>query len=110
MDFDLLTADGQLITSSAGATANEHVSSQVTPNTRYILRVKGFANGPAEFKIVSRQFLPQGSPNENAGTFTPGSGDSGGSSSPLPVLTNVKMLVRFTVNPLLKKVTAQIIK
>jgi hypothetical protein len=109
MDFDLLTADGQLITSSAGATASEHVSSQVAPNTRYILRVKGFANGPAEFKIVSRQFLPQGSPNENAGTITPGSGSSGG-SSPLPVLTNVKVLVRFTVNPLLKRVTAQIIK
>lgn len=111
MDFDLLTADGQLITSSAGATANEHVSSQVTPNTRYLLRVKGFANGPAEFKIVSKQFLPLGSPNENAGTFTPGSGGSGsGGGSPLPVLTNVKMLVRFTVNPLLKRVTAQIIK
>lgn len=110
MDFDLLTADGQLITSSAGATAAEHVSAQVTPNTRYILRVKGFANGPAEFKIVSRQYLPQGSQNENAGTVTPGSGGSTGSTSPLPVLTNVKVLVRFTVNPLLKKVTAQIIK
>jgi hypothetical protein len=110
MDFDLLTADGQLITSSAGTTAAEHVSSQVTPNTRYILRVKGFANGPAEFKIVSRQFLPQGSPNENAGTITPGSGGTSGGGNPLPVLTNVKMLVRFTVNPLLKRVTAQIIK
>ncbi len=110
MDFDLLTADGQLITSSAGTTAAEHVSSQVAPNTRYILRVKGFANGPAEFKIVSRQFLPQGSPNENAGTITPGSGGSSGGGSPLPVLTNVKVLVRFTVNPLLKRVTAQIIK
>ena len=110
MDFDLLTADGQLITSSAGTTASEHVSSQVTPNTRYILRVKGFANGPAEFKIVSRQFLPQGSPNENAGTITPGSGGSTGGGGPLPVLTNVKVLVRFTVNPLLKRVTAQIIK
>ena len=108
LDFDLLTADGQLITSSAGATAAEHVSSQVTPNTRYILRVKGFANGPAEFKIVSRQYLPQGSANENAGTITPGAGGSTGGSSPLPVLTNVK--VRFTVNPLLKRVTVQIIK
>jgi hypothetical protein len=108
LDFDLLTADGQLITSSAGATAAEHVSSQVTPNTRYILRVKGFANGPAEFKIVSRQYLPQGSANENAGTITPGAGGSTGGGSPLPVLTNVK--VRFTVNPLLRRVTVQIIK
>lgn len=110
MDFDLLTADGQLITSSAGATAAEHVSSQVAPNTRYILRVKGFANGPAEFKIVSRQFLPQGSANENAGTITPGAGGAAGGGFPLPVLTNIKVLVRFTVNPLLKRVTAQIIK
>jgi hypothetical protein len=110
LDFELRSADGQtLITRSAGGNANEHVSAQVQPNTKYILRVLGWANGPADFKIVSRQYLPQGSPNENDGTITPGASPSG-SSSTLPSLNTVKVFVRFTVNPLTKSVTAKIIK
>ncbi len=104
MDFDLLDANGKLIASSATATASEHVSSSVTPNTKYILRVKGFANGAADFTVVSKQLLPNGSPNANAGTQTGASGAASGAST----LTGVKV-VRFTINPLTKSITAKIL-
>jgi len=99
MDFDLLTADGQLIATSAGATAAEHIQAAVQPNTTYLLRVKEFANGPSTYNIVSDQLLPNGSPNANAGTQT-----SGGSIGGTTLLTQ---LVRFTVNPLTGNITAQ---
>jgi hypothetical protein len=104
LDFELRTVDGLVLASSAGATANEHVSSSVQPNARYILRVKGFANGPSTFNIISDQLLPNNSPNANAGTTSSGGG--------LPSVgeTTITNLVRFTVNPLTKSVTAQILK
>jgi len=101
LDFELRTVDGQILARSAGATANEHVSSTVQPNTKYILRVLGFANGPTTFNIVSDQLLPNGSPNANAGT-------SGGSTT--GGTTTVTNLVRFTVNPLTKTVTAKLLQ
>ncbi len=106
MDFELRTIDGQVLGKSAGATATEFVSSSVQPNTRYIMRVLGFANGPSTFQIVTNQLLPNGSPNQNAGTRTNGSSSttSGGTTAPL------SQLVRFTVNPLTKSVTAQILR
>jgi Zn-dependent metalloprotease len=105
LDFELRTTGGQILSDSAGATAAEHVSSAVQPNTTYILRVKGFANGPATFSIVSDQLLPNGSPNGNAGTRTSGGASSGtGGTTGL-----VSRLVRFTVNPLTRKVTAQLL-
>lgn len=103
MDFELRTVDGQILSSSAGATANEHVSSSVQPNTRYILRVKGFANGPSTFNIVSDQLLPNNSPNANAGTQNSGGGSGGGT-------IGVVNIVRFTVNPLTRSVTAQLLR
>lgn len=101
LDFELRTADGQLITRSAGATASEFVTSGVQPNTTYILRVLGFLNGPSTFTIETTQLLPQNSPNANAGTRTSGGG------SILSAVTNpVSGLFRFTVNPLTRTVTA----
>lgn len=103
LDFELRTEDGLILSDSAGATASEKVSSAVQPDTTYILRVKGFANGPSNFSIAVKQFLPAGSPNANE------SGTSGGGTTlPLPTGTLSK-LVRFTVNPLTKKVTFQIL-
>jgi Zn-dependent metalloprotease len=107
MDFELRTTDGQILSDSAGATANEHVSSSVHPNTNYILRVKGFANGPATFNIVSDQLLPNGSPNGNAGTVTSGGAPNTGGGGITGLLSR---LVRFTVNPLTRKVTAQLLR
>ena len=111
MDFELRTLDGQLVARSASTTASERVSAAVQPNTKYILRVVGWANGPADYKIVSDQLLPQGSPNGNSGQVTPGSGGSlsGGTALKTPTAL-VTRLVRFTVNPLLKTVTVQLLK
>ena len=104
-DFELLTADGQLITRSAGSTANEFVSSAVTPNTTYKLRVLGWANGPSTYNIVATQLLPNGSPNENAGTRV-GEGTilSTGGSNP------ISGVFRFTVNPITRKVTFSLLR
>lgn len=107
LDFELLTADGQIIARSAGATADEHVSTAVQPNTRYILRVLGFANGPADYKVVSDQLLPNNSPNANAGTTGAGAAPEAGVSGGTTI---VSRLVRFTVNPLTKSVTASLIQ
>ena len=104
LDFELRTMSGQVLMRSAGATANEFVSSAVQPNTTYVFRVLGFANGPTTFQIVSNQLLPQGSPNENGGTRTVGGGTT--VSATTNILTR---LVRFTVNPLTKTVSARIL-
>ena len=83
LDFELRTVDGVVLDDSGNSDANEHVAARVKGNTKYILRVKGFTNGPSEFKIVSDQYVPEGSPNANvAGTVTPGAeAGSGGSTS-----------------------------
>ena len=103
MDFELRTQDGQILAESATATAAEQVSAAVQPNTTYILRVKGFAHGPANYSIVVKQFLPNNSPNANAAN----SGSTGTPTLPTGILSR---LVRFTVNPLTRKVTAQILR
>jgi hypothetical protein len=96
--------DGQVLMRSAGSTANEFVSSTVQPNTTYVFRVLGFANGPSPFQIVSNQLLPQGSPNENGGTRT-----VGGSSTVSATTSVLTRLVRFTVNPLTRTVSIRIL-
>jgi Zn-dependent metalloprotease len=106
LDFEILTLDGKSLGTSAGATATEFISTAVQPNTKYLMRVKGFANGPSSFQIVTNQLLPSDSPNANAGTRTSGGGTTSGTTSPT---TTVSKLVRFTVNPLTKSVTAKIL-
>ena len=75
LDFELRTTDGQVLDSSGEIDSNEFVTSAVQPGTVYILRVMGFTNGPAEFTIVSKQLLPEGSSNENDGTRTGSDGN-----------------------------------
>ncbi len=106
LDFELLTADGRSLGTSAGATASEFISTAVQPNTKYLMRVKGFANGPSTFQIVTNQLLPNGSPNANGGTRTSGGGST---TSGTTGLTTVIKTVRFTVNPLTKSVTFKIL-
>ena len=111
LDFEILTLDGKSLGTSAGATAAEFVSTSVQPNTRYLMRVKGFANGPSTFQIVTNQLLPNNSPNANAGTRTSGGGAAtSGTTTPIGGLTSITRLVRFTVNPLTKSVTAQMLR
>lgn len=105
MDFELRTVDGQVITRSAGSTASEFVSSAVQPNTTYILRVLGFANGPSTYNIAVTELLPNGSPNGNGGTRT-----AGGSATTTATTNNITGLFRFTVNPVLKKVTVSLLQ
>jgi hypothetical protein len=105
MDFELRTTDGVVLSDSAGATASEKVAAAVQPNTTYILRVKGFANGPSTYSIDCKQFLPAGSPNRNDGSTSGGTTTTtGGGTSGI-----LSKLVRFTVNPLTKKVTFQLL-
>ena len=106
MDFELRTTGGQVIMRSAGATATEFVSSSVQPNTTYILRVLGFANGPSTFNIATTQLLPENSPNQNGGTRTSGGSTTGTTATTDPV----SRLVRFTVNPLTRSVTFSILR
>ena len=109
MDLQLISESGQVLAQSTTETANEHFTVAVQPNTRYFIRVLGWANGPADYKIASDQLLPSGSPNENAGTRTVGGTTAyGGTSS--GVTAALPKLVRFTVNPLTKQVTAKILK
>ena len=107
LDFEILTLDGKSLGTSAGATATEFISTAVQPNTKYLMRVKGFANGPSSFQIVTNQLLPNNSPNANAGTRTAGGGSTSGTTAPT---ATVSQLVRFTVNPLTKTVTAKILQ
>ncbi|HTK38534.1 MAG TPA: M36 family metallopeptidase [Pyrinomonadaceae bacterium] len=104
LDFELRTTDGQIIMRSAGETPNEFVSSTVQPNTTYILRVLGYANGPTTFNIATTQLLPNGSPNANGGTRT-----VGGSSQTTATTSIVPKTVRFTVNPLTKAITIKLL-
>ncbi|MBD0372685.1 MAG: M36 family metallopeptidase [Pyrinomonadaceae bacterium] len=109
LDLQLVSESGQVLAQSTTETASEHFTLAIQPNTRYFIRVLGWANGPADYKIVSDQLLPQGSPNENAGTRTVGGstayGGSGGTTT-----AALPKLVRFTVNPLTKQVTAKILQ
>ena len=100
LDFELRTTDGQVLMRSAGPTPSEFVSANVQPNTTYIFRVLGWAHGPTTFTIVSDQLLPQGSPNENAGTRS-----TGGPWFEPATTPSISGLFRFTVNPVTKKVT-----
>ena len=105
LDFELRTMDGQVLTRSAGATASEFVASAVEPNTTYVMRVLGFANGPTTFNIATTQVLPNGSPNENGGTRT-----SGGSGISTATTNPISGLFRFTVNPITQKVTFSLLR
>ena len=98
LDFELRTTDGQVLGRSAGATPNEFVSTAVQPNTTYVLRVLGFANGPAAYNIAVTELLPNGSPNANGGTRTTGSTTSATTAL-------ISGLFRFTVNPALNTVS-----
>ncbi len=105
LDFELRTTGGEVIATSAGLTAREFVSASVQPNTTYVLRVLGFANGPATYTIDTTQLLPNGSPNANGGTRS--SGDSILSGVTTNVITG---LFRFTVNPLTGRITSTVIR
>ncbi len=105
MDFELRKADGTLVARSATGTAAERITAQVQPNTQYVLRVIGWANGPADFTITSDQLLPEGSPNGNAGTVTP----SSTTDSNAPPTGSIPFAWLFTANPLTRLLTIRLL-
>jgi Zn-dependent metalloprotease len=107
MDLELRTTDGQIIARSDGPTASEHVFAAIRPNTHYVFRVKGWANGPTDYNIASDQLLPQGSSNANAGTRTIGGNGFTSSATGGSAITR---LFRFTVNPVLKTVSISLLR
>jgi hypothetical protein len=114
-DLELRTADGQTrLDRSADAlpTPMEHIRYYVAPNTGYVIRIIGFANVASDYKVVARQFLPEGSANANNGTITINAdgSESASATGGVSVTGAVRGLVRFTVNPLTRKVTAQILR
>jgi hypothetical protein len=113
-DLELLTADGKTrLDRSAATLASEHIRLIVQPNTSYIVRIIGFANVASDYKVVLKQYLPQGSANANDGEVTVGAdGSETGASAggALPMTGAAPRLARFTVNPLTKSVSVQFLK
>lgn len=98
LDLQLRDTDGNILSTSGNLGPKEFVSGAITPGKTYIYRVIGFANGPTQVNITSKQYFPIG--------MGPGGG-GGGSSSSLPTIPGVTFVrfLQFTVNPLTKTVT-----
>lgn len=116
-DLELLTADGKTRLDRSAETENfahERIRYLVQPNTDYVIRIIGFVNVASDYNVVVRQFLPKGSPNANSEDVTvnaDGSETTGGSGGGIaPVTGVVRRVVRFTVNPLTKSVTAKFLQ
>jgi hypothetical protein len=104
MDFQLLDDQENVLSSSGNFGPKEFVSAAITPGRTYTYRVVGFANGPTQFTISSKQYFP-------AGQGPSGGSSSSSGSSFLPSVSGFKVvkLIRFTVNPLTGTVTAQLL-
>ncbi|MDQ1590452.1 MAG: hypothetical protein QOG71_1079 [Pyrinomonadaceae bacterium] len=105
LDFELRDAAGRVLSSSGTAEATEIVTADILPNANYIFRVIGWAGAAQDFEIASTQTLRVA---QTAGsTSTTGGGSTTGSS----LNTGTAMrLVRFTVNPLNRSVTMQVLR
>jgi hypothetical protein len=108
LDFELRDDQGRVLATSGNLGPNESVGGGITPGRTYVYRVIGFATGPAQFTIRSEQFI-----NLGADGSTGGSGSEPAGSGFLPQVSGVSAptrLVRFSVNPLTKTVSAQIVR
>jgi hypothetical protein len=107
LDFELLDSAGRVLSSSGTSSATEIVTADILPNTRYIFRVIGWAGAAQDFEIASTQTLRI--PQTTGGTTTSAAGRPT-TGSTLPTTTTATRLVRFTVNPLTKSVSAQVLR
>lgn len=107
LDFELRDAAGRVLSSSGTSEATEVVTAEILPNANYIFRVIGWAGAAQDFEIASTQTLRI---QQNAGGTT--SGATGGGSTLTGSLTTgtATRLVRFTVNPLTKSITMQVLR
>jgi hypothetical protein len=106
LDFELRDAAGRVLSSSGTSEATEIVTADILPNTNYIFRVIGWAGVAQDFEIASTQTLriPQ-----TAGSTAGNTGGTSGTGSTLTTSTATR-LVRFTVNPLTKSITMQVLR
>src|SRR5205085_1533017 len=97
LDLSLLDDQGRVLSSSGNLGPHEFVSGAMVPGKTYRYHVTGFANGPTQANIVSKQYFP-------AGMAPSGSASSGPS---LPTVTGVTALktLSLTMNPLTKTVS-----
>jgi hypothetical protein len=102
LDLELRDDQGHVLATSGNLGPNESVGGGIVPGRTYVYRVIGFATGPTQFTITSSQFIDDAS--------APGAG-GGGNSAFLPATQGVSAtrLVRFTVNPLTRSVTARLL-
>ncbi|HEX8459541.1 MAG TPA: M36 family metallopeptidase [Pyrinomonadaceae bacterium] len=105
LDFELRDAAGRVLASSGTSEATEIVSADIQPNTRYIFRVIGWAGAAQDFEIASTQTLRI--PQTAGATATTGGTSQTGSTL---TTTTATRLVRFTVNPLTKSVSMQVLR
>jgi len=98
LDLSLLDDQGRVLSSSGNLGPHEFVSGALTPGKTYRYHVTGFANGPTQVNITSKQYFP-------AGMAPTGSGSSG-TSSQLPTIQGVSPLktMQLSFNPLTKTV------
>ena len=106
LDFELRDDQGRVLATSGNLGPNESVGGGITPGKTYVYRVVGFGNGPAQFTIRSEQFINLGANGANGGITST-------DSATLPQTSGVSAptrLVRFSVNPLTKTVSARIVR
>src|SRR6185436_4661978 len=98
LDVQLLDDQNHVLSSSGNLGPRESVSGAITPGKTYRYRVVGFANGPTQVNIVSKQYFPAG--------MAP-SGSSSGGSTALPTINGVTALktLQMSFNPLTKTVS-----
>ncbi|HEX9919707.1 MAG TPA: hypothetical protein VGA87_11100, partial [Pyrinomonadaceae bacterium] len=105
LDFELRDAAGRVLSSSGTSAATEIVTADILPNTRYIFRVIGWAGAAQDFEIASTQTLRV--PQTTGGATT--AADTSTTGSTLTTTTATR-LVRFTVNPLTRSVSMQVLR
>ena len=108
LDFELRDAAGRVLSSSGTSSAEEIVTAEILPNANYIFRVIGWAGAAQDFQIASTQTLRI--PQNNAGGTTSGTTGGGSTSGSGLNVGTATRLVRFTVNPLTKSVTMQVLR
>ncbi|HWW76112.1 MAG TPA: hypothetical protein VNZ44_11975, partial [Pyrinomonadaceae bacterium] len=104
LDFELRDEQGRVLATSGNLGPQESVGGSIVPGRTYVYRVVGYANGPAQFTIKSDQYLLNGDGPQSGPTSSTGFG------TPLKGVSAPALRVRFTVNPLTKTVSAQILK
>jgi len=107
LDFELRDAAGRVLSSSATSSSTEIVTADILPNTRYIFRVIGWAGAAQDFKIASTQTLRL-PPTSGSSTTTASGSTTTATGSTLT--TTAERLVRFTVNPLTRSVSMEVLR